>query len=164
MKSSETGGVKPMQIAGRMVNERERVIGMTCEERQWRKQWLQDQILSHNEPRYVPELQREFTNPIRRLYKAPLDLVAKMLEPTFGKGVYQYRLFAGRFIMLLGFTVGTVYYFKYNANDWSRLKGWRVLESRSRVVPGDPKYPVVSERSLPTHYNQRGFDKVTLNL
>lgn len=36
MSSSDTGGVKPMPIAGRMVRERERCMGMTPEDRKWR--------------------------------------------------------------------------------------------------------------------------------
>lgn len=36
MKSSDTGGVTPMPIGGRMVRERERLLGMTTEERNWR--------------------------------------------------------------------------------------------------------------------------------
>lgn len=61
--ASETGGVKPMVIAGRMVRERERLIGMSPEERAWRKQWLKDQELHHG-PRKVPALELELNNPI----------------------------------------------------------------------------------------------------
>lgn len=70
-----------MTIAGRMVRERERLVGMTDEERAWRKQWLKDQVLSPNEPRRVPELDAEFLNPIRRFYRAPLDKVCDALTP-----------------------------------------------------------------------------------
>ncbi|TMW43869.1 hypothetical protein DOY81_011051 [Sarcophaga bullata] len=38
MAASPTGGVKPMAIAGRMVRERERLVGMSDEERAWRHQ------------------------------------------------------------------------------------------------------------------------------
>lgn len=82
MASSDTGGVQPMQIAGRIVRERERLIGMTDEERAWRKQWLNDQKLSHNEPRHVPELEKQLTNPIRRFYRAPLDKLCDILSPA----------------------------------------------------------------------------------
>lgn len=85
MASSATGGVKPMAIAGRMVRERERLIGMSNEERLWRAQWLKDQHLAANEPVYVPEYWRARINPIRRLYKAPLDAVYNALKPSLVK-------------------------------------------------------------------------------
>ena len=78
--ASETGGVKPMAIGGRMVNERERLIGMTQEERAWRKQYLKDFEL-HSGPKRVPALDLEYTNPIRRFYKLPLDKLGEALTP-----------------------------------------------------------------------------------
>lgn len=72
-----------MTIAGRMVRERERCIGMSPEERAWRAQWLKDQILTEREPVYVKELHQKFRNPFRRLYMRPLD--ALILEPLIPK-------------------------------------------------------------------------------
>lgn len=91
MASSPTGGVKPMAIAGRMVRERERLAGMSAEERSWRAQWLKDQHLAPNEPVAVPEYKRALENPIRRIYKAPLDGLYKALCPilvTYQHGHY----------------------------------------------------------------------------
>lgn len=82
MASSTTGGVPAFPIAGRMVRERERLSGMTNDERLWRKQWLKDQELSHHEPKHVPEYWKERVNPIRRFYRAPLDVVWKALTPV----------------------------------------------------------------------------------
>lgn len=70
-----------MAIAGRMVRERERLIGMTDFERNWRKQWLKDQEL-HHEPKPVPALEKELMNPIRRFYRAPLDKLCEVLTPV----------------------------------------------------------------------------------
>lgn len=81
-EASQTGGVKAMAIAGRMVRERERLYGMTDEERAWRKQFLKDQILSEKEPVYVTEYWKQRTNPIRRLYKAPLDALYNAISPA----------------------------------------------------------------------------------
>jgi len=69
-------------IAGRMVSERERLVGMTDAERAWRAQWLKDQHLAPNEPRFVPELQKEGVNVIRRMYRWPLDTIFKALMPV----------------------------------------------------------------------------------
>lgn len=89
MAESQTGGVKPMGIAGRMVRERERLLGMTAEERAWRAQWVKDQRLAPHEPVHVPELAKSKLNPIRRFYKAPLDLVVwKALTPALVCGFY----------------------------------------------------------------------------
>lgn len=87
--ASDTGGVKPFPIAGRMARERERLAGsgMTDEERAWRAKFLKDQHLSHNEPRNVPEVYTELNNPIRRFYKAPLNKLYEVLRPTLVNGL-----------------------------------------------------------------------------
>lgn len=90
VEHSETGGVKPFPIGGRMVRERERAIGMTAEERAWRKQYLKDQILTENEPKYVEAYWRERTNPIRRFYKAPLDMMHKALTPILVSVIWNF--------------------------------------------------------------------------
>ena len=82
MEHSPTGGVQPFPIGGRLVRERERLRGMTAEERAWRAQYLKDQILSPNEPRHVPEYWKARTNPIRRFYQFPLATVEKVLTPV----------------------------------------------------------------------------------
>ena len=69
----------PMNIEP-MPHERQRLATpMTAEDRAARKQWLQDQKLSPNEPRYIPELYPK--NPIRRLMAAPWDMLTSMLKP-----------------------------------------------------------------------------------
>lgn len=80
--SRSTGGVEPMGIAGRMVRERERLLGMSTEERAWRAQWVKDQHLAPNEPVHVPEYWKERINPIRRFYRAPLDGLYNALKPV----------------------------------------------------------------------------------
>ena len=70
-----------MSIQGRLARERERLVGMTDEERAWRRQWIHDQVLSPNEPRKLPNIEKELYNPIRRAYKKPLDLAFQPLKP-----------------------------------------------------------------------------------
>lgn len=79
---SPTGGVQSFPIGGRLVRERERLLGMSNEERAWRKQYLKDQELSKNEPRFVPEYWKERTNPIRRFYQFPLNTVENIIKPV----------------------------------------------------------------------------------
>ena len=50
MAASPTGGVKAMNIGGRLVRERERLIGMTEEERAWRARYLKSHILAPEVP------------------------------------------------------------------------------------------------------------------
>lgn len=80
--SSPSGGVKVFSIGGRMVDIRQRCMGMTDEERRWRAQFLKDQQLSHNEPREVPELYKDTTNFFRRLYDRPSRNLEKALTST----------------------------------------------------------------------------------
>lgn len=94
---SQTAGVKPMTISGRVARERERCLGMTDAERAFRKQWLKDQILAPNEPVYVEEYWKERINPIRRVYRKPLDLIFGKLSP-FLVSFYAYYI---TFILLL---------------------------------------------------------------
>lgn len=72
-----------MAIAGRMVRERERAIGMTAEERAWRAQWLKDQILTEREPVFVQEYHDAIRNPIRRFYMRPLNVLENFLIPIY---------------------------------------------------------------------------------
>ncbi|XP_069675457.1 uncharacterized protein ND-B17 [Periplaneta americana] len=158
--ASDTGGVKPFSIQGRLARERERVMGMTNEERAWRRQWVKDQELSPNEPRHVPEYFKERYNPIRRAYRMPLDMAFKPLMPVLGeRRTNIIRWFTGKFLMI-GFAIyAGAYYFKYNANDWTRKGGWRVISSRKPILPGDPGYPRLSDRTKPSDYAARGFNE-----
>lgn len=165
VRASDTGGVKPMDLGGRLVRERERLLGMTDEERAYRAQYLKDQILSPNEPRVVPQLYKEQYNVIRRIYRYPLDKLGETLTPVLGKelaGNIRYatgKIFIGVFAVFY-----TAYYFKYHGNDWTKRGGWRVLQSRRAVVLGDEEFPKLSDRSKGADYASQGFKENKLNL
>lgn len=162
---SFTGGVKPMPIAGRFVSERERLLGMTDEERAFRKQFLKDQILSPNEPRKVPEMYKVLYNPIRRFYRWPLDKVEASLEPIVGATkAHLIRYFTGKGVLAIATVYWFAYYAKYNSNDWTRKSGWKKKESRMAVDIGDRQFPKVSDRTQPSDYASKGFKNVNLNL
>ncbi|XP_050310823.1 uncharacterized protein LOC126746555 [Anthonomus grandis grandis] len=164
LKASQTGGVKPMSIEGRLKDERERLLGMTDAERNLRKQWLKDQILSENEPRVVPEIYKATYNPIRRFYRYPMDQVEKALTPVLGLEKAQvFRGVTAKFGFMIMGAYWTWYYMKYNRNNWERRGGIRVKSTREPTMPGDPGYPHVPNMK-PQDYMPRGFDKVTLNL
>lgn len=154
--SSDTGNVKPMAIGGRMVRERERLIGMSGEERAWRRQFVKD--LEIKKARLVPELEDELTNPIRALYRAPLDKLFHALAPKLGvERAYAIRFYTGKFLICMGLIYGGAYLLKYNANDWTRKDGFRIIQSRVVCNPGDEGFPKLSDRIKPSDYASRGF-------
>lgn len=162
---SYTGGVKPMNIAGRYISERERLYGMTDAERAFRRQWLKDQILSPNEPKPVPELYKALHNPIRRFYRWPMEKLQALLTPKLGAEGAQFVRFAtSRSAMAILGVYYFVYYAKYNSNNWTSRSGWMTKTSRFAVDKGDPSFPKVSDRTKPSDYASKGFNKNTLNL
>ena len=82
--SSATGGVIPMGLASRFSKERARLTPeFTDVWRKWRIQYIKDQELHPSEPRTVPQLYQEFNNPLRRMYKAPMNWVeSRLLVPV----------------------------------------------------------------------------------
>lgn len=69
-----------MTIERRMARERERMLGMTDEERAWRKKWLDAQKLAPEEPVMSQGYYKSMYNPIRRFYMAPGNKFQNMLE------------------------------------------------------------------------------------
>jgi len=143
-----------MSIEGPYATERARLDGtFTDADRAWRRQWLKDQHLSHSEPRPVVQSM----NPIRRALRLPLDLLFAKLEPSLGKLTPYARYWTGRYIWMGFGVLGAHYYFKYNAHDWTKSWGARVYSSRRAVYPGDPRFPMVSDRTQPSDYADYGF-------
>lgn len=82
--ASKTGGVIPMSIESRFRNERARLSDDFSDKwRKWRVQFLKDQELHPTEPRHVLQLQKEITNPIRRLYQKPLNWLETEFLPKY---------------------------------------------------------------------------------
>jgi len=158
---AETGGVKPMSLGGRLIHERERLAGMTDEERAWRKKWLLDQNLTPREPVYIPGDSKELLNPIRRAYKAPLNVVFfKFLQPLMGvEAATVFRFYTGKICLGVMGIYLTYYYFKYNTNNWERKGGWRIITSRTSVYPGEEGYPKIPEKTKGSDYCDRDFSK-----
>ncbi|XP_063995118.1 NADH dehydrogenase [ubiquinone] 1 beta subcomplex subunit 6 [Diachasmimorpha longicaudata] len=156
---SPTGGVKAFPIVGRMASERERVLGMTPAERAWRAQWLKDQILAPDEPKVNPEYYRQRYNPLRRFYRAPLNVLENALRPRLGAEfayVVRHLISTAAFGMIGMWTI--IYYFKYNESDWTRKSGWKVGMSRKKLFPNDPEWPNY-ETKQDNEYASYGFTK-----
>jgi NADH dehydrogenase (ubiquinone) 1 beta subcomplex subunit 6 len=154
----DTGGVRPMNVGGRVSIERERLTHMSAEDRAWRKKYLADQIV-RSEPNYVKVAEKELLNPFRRLYRFPLDFVfKKFVGPFTGQAeAAVLRFYTGRILLGLYGTFGIFYYFKYNTNTWQHSGSWRVIKSKTAVFPGEPGYPAVSPPKDPHQYYDRGF-------
>jgi len=153
-----TGGVQPMALGGRVASERERLSGMTPEERAWRMRYLQDQVVI-SEPRYVKATEKELLNPLRRFYRFPLDFIfKKFVGPYTGQPeAAVLRFYTGRILLGLWGGYAMLYYFKYNTNTWQHGGSWRVIKSKEAVFPGEPGYPVTSPVKEPHEYYDRGF-------
>ncbi|XP_034945005.1 uncharacterized protein ND-B17 [Chelonus insularis] len=159
---SYTGGVKPMPIAGRMVRQRERLLGMTDEERAWRAQWLKDQHLAPEEPVPNPEYYKQRYNAFRRFYRWPLDQLENFLTPKIGTDwAYCCRHGISKTFFALMFTYYMVYYFKYNSNDWTRVGGLKVSMSRPVMYRDDPNFPNFQEKTT-REFADYGFSKSPL--
>jgi NADH dehydrogenase (ubiquinone) 1 beta subcomplex subunit 6 len=156
--SSPTGGVEAFPIEGPLGNERYRLtVGMTDEDRAYRRQWLQDQILAESEPVEIPGYYEARYNPIRRAYMWPLNQVFAPLYPRIGeKRTHFWRYMTGKGFMALWFGMATIYYFKYNSYNWTSASGWKVYRSRTRVFPGQPGYGEPSNLQ-PTDFADFGF-------
>lgn len=79
--ANETGGVLPIDLEGRHRFVRQRLTNMNDEERAFRRKYLHDQHLSQDEPVFVPEIYKELNNPIRRMFKAPMNIFEQFLAP-----------------------------------------------------------------------------------
>jgi len=156
---SETSGVKPMAIEGRLGRDRERLAGMTDAERAWRRQWLKDQRLSPREPLYIPRDSPHLLNPIRRAMRWPLDrFVFQPLEPLIGTYRAKVtRVYLGRFSIAIGTVLFIGYYLKYSLQDWTNQAGWRMIRCRTPLYPGDEGYPHAAQLKEPRDYSDRGF-------
>lgn len=118
--------------------ERQRLAGsgLSAEDRALRKQWVQDQKLSPNEPRIVPEVfQRNF---FRRLYMGPTDALFSKLVPVIGMTPAAFsRVVVPRLMLILGGVYWAYYHLKYHPKDWTRDGGFNIYSNKSMVLSDD---------------------------
>ena len=138
--------------------ERQRLAGagMTGADRAMRKQWLLDQELSPNEPRYIPELYPK--NPIRRVLAAPWNAVFGALRPIIG----DHYASSGRYfiprIMIGAVAFYAIYYHvKYNPSRWSDKQGWHMYSSKPVLVMDSSDTPKMTD----TDFFDKGFKSRT---
>jgi len=142
--------------------ERDRLggAGMTAEDRALRRQWLKDQELSPNEPRYIPELYPK--NPIRRMLAAPWNVLFNALRPLIGeRWASSGRFFVPKYCIALGTLYAFYYHMKYNPSQWSEKMGWNIFSSKPVFPPEGVDYVLKQD----TDFFDKGFKsrKVLLN-
>lgn len=135
----------PITLSLHMRDERQRLAGMTNSEREWRKKYLEAQNLHPDEPFFVESAQLPL-NPIRRIYRMPMNFVQqRFLIPTFGlKRANRIRHFAFKWCSVFLGIEFCYYHLKYNQEVWwdSRrvmATGWRPSPSRRAEI--EAKYP-----------------------
>ncbi|VDP14584.1 unnamed protein product [Soboliphyme baturini] len=154
-------------------NERRRLIGMTPEEREWRKKYILDQKLHPDEPFYVEEVRMPL-NPIRRFYRYPWDAFEqKFLIPKLGLYWGHFlRVFVPKF-MLAVFGVGFYYYtLKYNHKTWINRKRHLFTPANRPLLRRDEieaAYPGYIEKGIynpqtPKDFYDLGFSRRTSHL
>ncbi|XP_076302954.1 uncharacterized protein LOC143221367 [Lasioglossum baleicum] len=156
MASSDSGGVKVISIGGRVTDVRERLIGMTDEERAWRAKYLKSQILAPEEPITTKEYYKNLYNPIRRFYRAPLNQVESLLTPLMGSTrALVTRHVIANLLMSIVAVYGGWYYMKYNTATWMRQSGWRIIKTPPAQIPGAKNYQGLIK---PKQFATSGFE------
>ncbi|XP_011694364.1 PREDICTED: uncharacterized protein LOC105453834 [Wasmannia auropunctata] len=157
--TSATPAERPMSIKRRVGQERERMLGMTDEERAWRKKWLDAQKLAPEEPVVPKGYYEQMYNPIRRLYMAPGNKFQNMLEPLIGYvPAYVTRRVLTRSMMGLFAVYCFYYHLKYNKMNWTRNGGFKITFSRPSMYP-DTKDLSVLYKTKGNQFYVNDFDK-----
>jgi len=134
--------------------ERQRLAGagMTAEDRVLRRQWLKDQELAHNEPRYIPELYPR--NPIRRILGKPWNVLFGALRPIVGERIAQAgRNSVPKFLLALVAFYGIYYQLKFNPSRWSDKRGWHMYSSKPTLMLDNSSAPEMQD----TDFFDKGF-------
>ncbi|XP_076751459.1 NADH dehydrogenase (ubiquinone) B17 subunit [Xylocopa sonorina] len=157
MEQSPSSGTKIMSIGGRMVSERERLIGMTPEERAWRLRYLKSQELAPDEPYVVSrEWYKANYNPIRRFYRFPLDCFQMLITPVLGRTTSRViRYTISRVVMVTLLIYSGWYHLKYNTRNWEDRRGWFYRPTRNLSIPGTPNYTGLIK---PKQWSTYGFE------
>ncbi|ELT98130.1 hypothetical protein CAPTEDRAFT_225966 [Capitella teleta] len=129
----------PMNIEP-FATDRLRMDGMTDADRALRRQWLADQKLAPNEPRFVPELFPR--NPIRRIYAAPWNALFNALKPMLGpKMSASGRYWVPRLTFAAVLSWAAYYNLIYCPRDWDHRHGFHMYRNRPKILPGDAEWP-----------------------
>ncbi|KAK3090108.1 hypothetical protein FSP39_009251 [Pinctada imbricata] len=120
MLNYQYGKYPPFNIEP-LPHERQRLARvMSAEDRARRQEWLKAQILHPSEPMGDPFMPY---NPLRRLYRAPLDRLETFLRVRNGPDQARLlRQVTANILMAIGFTYFAFYWMKYNKSAPGRRK------------------------------------------
>jgi len=155
-----------MNLELHLKEPRQRVF-MTEAERDWRRKWVTDQNLHPDEPFYIEEVQF-YINPIRKIYRMPLDLLAqKFIYPNFGSyhGTKIRKYVPMCVFGLFGLMAGW-YYVKYNRKEWNRSSRPQIMASEPWLGRRDEieaKYPGLFDKAYhkydPKEFYENGYSR-----
>merc|ERR1712173_556594 len=129
--------------------------GMTPEQPAARKQWVMDQKLAPNEPRYVPELYPK--NIVRRAWAAPWNAMYYGLKSVVGPRQAMYaRMVIPKALAGLVIAWGMWYNVKYTPSTWEAKQGWHIYSTKDRILPGDSTWPNPPEKAY-DDFHDKGF-------
>jgi len=133
---------------------------MTNEERLWRKQWLQDQVLAADEPKYVPNLHKLHKNPVRYRWMVFWDGIFNKLRPVVGNTAASIlrQTVPKLLIMQLGVWCW-IYMVLYHKQDWEKWGGVQVYGYKGPYVASVSPWKTLDS----TDYVDRGFKARTSN-
>jgi len=135
---------------------------MTNEDRLARKQWLDDQVLSENEPVFIPE--RSPRNVLRTAWAGPWDSMRIALRPYIGSNWSRTaRFFVPKAVVALPLAWAMWYNVKYKPAQWDQDRGWHSYWGKSEILPGDAGWPN-PPRKADSDFFDKGFKSRTSHM
>lgn len=137
---------------------------MNDQQRSLRRQWVEDQWLAPDEPRYVPALYK--TNIFTRMFQHPWDWIAWRLRPLIGhNNALGFRMTAPK-ILFACFLLWMVLYNILFGTDWDYCGGWKWAPQRPVLYPGEPGWEEAKKNlhNSPEKMFDQGFSKRTVFL
>lgn len=74
-----------------------------------------------------------------------------------------FRFYTGRASLIFAGILGAWYLIKYNHQTWVSKSGWRIIQARPAIYPGEPGYGQPIKEKEPSDYIDRGFKASVLN-
>ncbi|CAF2809059.1 unnamed protein product [Rotaria sp. Silwood2] len=127
---------------------------LTNEERLWRKQWLQDQVLAPNEPKFIPNLDKIHKNPVRYRWMVFWDGLFNRLRPVVGNtAASMLRQTVPKLLIIQLGIWSWLYMVFYHKQDWEKWGGWQVYGYKGKYLANVSPWKTLDS----TDYADRGF-------
>lgn len=164
--SEQACGVRTMWIESRFWYDRERLSPDFDDDwRKYRARYLHSLELDPREPVHVPEYERSLIHPMRRFTMKGGDIVESFFSKVLGYDKYHsaaWRVVVTRSFMAYLGCIGFYYMLRYTYSKWDTKDGPVLMASQPVVYPGDPRWPYVDPKKLPTDHDSSGFADRTI--